>query len=96
MLKISEVSLEDVKRVLRADYDFDDELILQIMSAAKGYIKSYTGLVDEEIDKFPEMIHAFFCLCTDMYDNRSAQISGNIKENPCVKQILSMQAVNYL
>ncbi|MCM1579639.1 MAG: head-tail connector protein [Ruminococcus sp.] len=94
--RVSEATLESVKKVLRVDYDFDDDLILSIMSAARGYMKSYTGLTSEEIDKYPEMIHAFYCLCSDMYDNRSAQVAGNAKENPCVKQILAMQAVNYI
>ena len=95
-VKVSEATLVDVKKVLRVDYDFDDDLILSVMSAARGYMKTYTGLDGEQIDSHPEAIHAFYCLCSDMYDNRSAQISGNVKENPCVKQILASMAVNYL
>lgn len=94
--KVSEATLADVKKVLRVDYDFDDDLLLSVMSAARGYMKTYTGLDGERIDGYPEAIHAFYCLCSDMYDNRSAQVTGNAKENPCVKQILGSMAVNYL
>lgn len=95
-VKVSEAALVDVKKVLRVDYDFDDDLILSVMSAARGYMKTYTGLSENELDDHPEAIHAFYCLCCDMYDNRSAQITANVKENPCVKQILAGMAVNYL
>ena len=56
---------------------------------------TYTGLTDERLDDYPEVIHAFNCLCIDMYDNRSVEIA-NGRENPTVKQILGGIAVNYL
>lgn len=94
-MKLSEATLASVKLAMRIDYDLDDSLIGSIMEAAKGYIRTYTGLTDSRLDDYPEVIHAFYCLCIDMYDNRSVEIA-NGRENPTVKQILGGIAVNYL
>lgn len=94
-MKLSEATLASVKLAMRIDYDLDDSLIEDIMEAAKGYIRTYTGLTDERLDDYPEVIHAFNCLCIDMCDNRSVEIA-NGRENPTVKQILGGIAVNYL
>lgn len=95
-MKVSEVSLTDVKRALAIDYEHDDIFLVQVMEAAVGYMKTYTGLSENELDNYPEAVHAFYCLCGDMYDNRSAQVTASVRENPCVKQILGSMAVNYL
>lgn len=94
-MKLSEASKDSVKLAMRVDHDYDDPLIESIMEATKGYIRTYTGLSDSELDRYPEIIHAFNCLCIDMYDNRSTEIP-NGRENPTVKQILGGISVNYL
>lgn len=94
-MKLSEATLDSVKLAMRIDYDLDDALITSIMEAAKGYIRTYTGLSDAELDGYPEVIHAFNCLCIDMYDNRGTEIA-NGRENPTVKQILGGIARNYI
>ena len=92
---LSGATIDDVKLAMRVDYDTDDDLITAIMASAKGYIVTYTGLTETELDEYPEIVHAFYCLCIDMYDNRGVEIA-NGKENPTVKQILASVSVNYL
>ncbi len=95
MAKLSEIDLENVKQAARIDYDSDDVLLGHIMDAAKGYIRTYTGLEDADLDDIPEMVIAFYCLCSDMYDVREMTVQ-NVKPNPTVEQILGSHAVNYV
>lgn len=92
-VKLSGVTLEDVKNYIRVLDNEDDKLISDIMSAAKGYILSYTSLRLEEADELSEMVIAFKCLCADMYDVRTASVSTE-KENPIVRNILNMHRRN--
>ena len=51
-VRLSGVTLEDVKNYIRVLDNEDDKLISDIMSAAKGYILSYTNLTAEQTDEF--------------------------------------------
>lgn len=94
-MKISEITLENVKQSARIDYDWDDFLIEQVMDAAKSYLCNATDMTVEELDELAEMSIAFYQLCADMYDNRSA-ISDNVKDNPTTQRIIAMHRRNYL
>lgn len=94
-MTLSQITLENVKQAARIDFDYDDLIIEQIMGAAKSYLLNITARSIEELDEIPEMVHAFYALCIDMYDNRSG-MTDNIKENPTVKQIVAMHRRNYL
>lgn len=94
-MKLSEVNIDITKKFLRIDYDHDDELIGIISESAKGYIRSFTGLSDERLDKYPEVVHAYICLCSDMYDNNAVTVT-NGRDNPTVRQILMSIAENYV
>ncbi|MCI7499011.1 MAG: head-tail connector protein [Oscillospiraceae bacterium] len=94
-MKVSEIPLESVKQSLRIDYDYDNEILLEIMDNAKGYLVSQTGLTAEEIDAIPEMVYAFKCLCGSMYNNREMSVE-NIKPNPTAEGIIAMHRRNYL
>lgn len=95
MAKVSEITLADIKNAIRIDDDSDDIFITHIMDAAKGYIRDYTALSDEEIDSIPQMAAAFYCLCSDMYDVREMAVQRD-KINPTVRHILLSHARNYL
>ncbi len=92
-MRLSEVAIDDVKKYIRVTDDEDDKLISDIMNAAKGYITSYTDMLPEEADAFEEISVAFMCLCSDMYDVRTASVSA-AKENPIVRNILGMHRKN--
>lgn len=92
-VRLSGVTLDDVKNYIRVLDDEDDRIISDIMAAAKGYILSYTNLTAEQADEHPEMVIALKCLCADMYDVRTASVSSE-KENPIVRNILNMHRRN--
>ena len=48
-MKVSEVTPADLAEFLRLDECQEDEM-QRILDSAKGYIRDYTGLTDEEID----------------------------------------------
>ena len=79
---------KDVKGALRVDYQTDDDLIQMIMQGAEAFILERTGLTAEQADEYPQLIHAYFCLCNDMYDVREYVVDTD-KLNPTVKSILS-------
>lgn len=94
-MKVSEVNLQTIKDSIGIS-DNDSNRQLEIYKAAAfSYIQGYTGLAPEEIDKHEDITIAFLCLIGDMYFNREATVQ-NDKQNPTVKQILAMYAVNYL
>ena len=93
-MKVSKVTLESVKKSLRIDYDYDNELLLEIMESARGHLISQTGLSAEEIDAIPEMVYAFKCICGSMYSSRE-MTAENIKPNPTAEGIIAEHRSNY-
>ena len=92
-MKISEVTLTEVKSYLRITDTDDDSLLEIIQAAATSYILSYTALTAEEADTITELSIALMCLCSDMYDVRTSQAS-NDKQNPIVSTVLNMHRRN--
>lgn len=93
--KVSEITTKDIADFIRlGEVDNADEIQLQtFLTASQGYIRSYTGLNDEEIDKLPEMVVVVYVLCQDMYDNRTMYVDSN-NPNKVVQTILDMHTVN--
>ena len=90
-MKISELTDEYIAEYLRAEYEGEEQTFSTIHTASIQYIKSYTGLTDEEMD----LTIAALVLCGDMYDNRQMTVQSD-KENPTVTQILALHSVNLL
>lgn len=90
--KLSELTINDVKTALRIDYTTDDGLLPTLMSAAYAFILDRTGLTRTEADSFPQLCHAYFCICSDMYDVREATVQTD-KLNPTVRTILNQVSV---
>ena len=67
----------------------------RILDSAKGYIRDYTGLTDEEIDTHADFLTALLVLCQDMYDNRAMYVEKS-NVNRVVESILNMHRVNLL
>ena len=96
-MKISEVTVLDAIHKAKED-ETDTDIIkdfADFLVAAKGFIKSYTGLTDEQIDLKEDLTIALFVLINDMHDNRSYTVRDD-KLNPTVKTILNMHSVNLL
>ena len=94
-MKLSECTLQSVKKAIRVDYSDYDDLIEDIMESARSMLANRIGMTLEELDAFPEIVHAFNCLCADMYDNREIQGTSG-KPNPTVETIIAMHRRNYL
>ena len=93
-MKVSEVTPADLAEFLRLDECQEDEM-QRILDSAKGYIRDYTGLTDEEIDTHADFPTALLVLCQDMYDNRAMYVEKS-NVNRVVESILNMHRVNLL
>ena len=93
-MKVSEVTPADLAEFLRLDEYQEDEM-QRILDSAKGYIRDYTGLTDEEIDTHADFLTALLLLCQDMYDNRAMYVEKS-NVNRVVESILNMHRVNLL
>lgn len=94
-MKISEVTITDLKEYANIDHDYDDKIFSNILLSSKAYIKSYTGLNQEQIDEKEELTMALMILCNEMYENRIYTVE-NDKVNKIVNSILDMHSINLL
>ena len=94
-MKVSEVTIDDLKEYANVEHDLDDKIFTNILLASKAYIKSYTGLNEEQIDEKEDLTIALMILCNEMYDNRVFSVQDN-KVNTVVSNILDMYSVNLL
>ena len=69
--------------------------IATMKDAAKSYIKNYTGLSDEELDKYDDLTTAYLCIISDMYDNRTFTVDSD-KNNRMLQSIMDMHCINLL
>ncbi|MBM6830011.1 phage gp6-like head-tail connector protein [Anaerotignum lactatifermentans] len=92
-MKISELTLEDVKLYCRAEGEAEEDILFAaIMDAGKQYIQSQTGMSEEEIDTKADLTLAFLMLAADMYENRTYTIltSGKTPNiNPAASAIIN-------
>lgn len=95
--KVSEIKIEDLKSYLRlTDIDKTEEKYLNtIINSSISYVRNYTGLTDEELDKYSDIVAVIFILCQDLYDNRSLYVDKN-NINKVVESILSLHSCNLL
>lgn len=95
--KVSKIKIEDLKSYLRlTDIDKTEENYLNtIINSSISYVRNYTGLTDEELDKYNDIVAVIFILCQDLYDNRSLYVDKN-NINRVVESILSLHSCNLL
>lgn len=95
-MKVSEITVNNVVEYLRLeDGEYNEAEIENLLNVAKQFVKSYTGLTDEEIDQHEDFYIVIMILCQDMYDNRSYYVDKN-NLNKVVETILGMHSVNLL
>lgn len=97
-MKVSEVTNIDLAKYVRLDDASDLELneLERMRSGAVAFIKSYTGLTDEEVDEHEDITQVLFILVADMFDNRNYQMDSKSVVNPAAKSILNLHSVNLL
>lgn len=95
--KVSDITEENIADYLRLDEVNDSEIntLTTLISIATSYIKSYTGLDDAGVDKYPEFVIVVFIFCQDMWDNRTMYVDSKNLNNT-VQSILAMHSVNLL
>ena len=93
-MKVKEIETENVAEYLRLD-EYDEDQMSAILDSAKAFIRSYTGLTDDEINSHDDFYIVVMILCQDMYDNRCMYVDKN-NLNKVVETILGMHCVNLL
>lgn len=95
--KVSDITVDSVADYLRLDEVTESEIntLTTLISVAISFIKSYTGLDDIGVDKYPEFVIVVFTFCQDMWDNRTMYVDSKYLNNT-VLSILAMHSVNLL
>lgn len=94
-MKVSEITLENLKEYMRVDVNDEDTFIESVLIGAKAYIKGYTGLDYVGIDEKEDLSLVVYVLCSEMYDNRQYTVD-KVTINPIIKSILDMHSINLL
>jgi hypothetical protein len=95
-MKASEITVGNIAEYLRLETgDYTDPEIQALISTAKGFIVSYTGLDALAIDTHEDFVIVVYILCQDMYDNRSYYVEKS-NLNKVVETILNMHSINLL
>lgn len=95
--KVSDITVDSVADYLRLDEVTDSDIttLATLISIATSYIKSYTGLDDDGVDKYHEFVIVVLILCQDMWDNRTMYVDSKDLNNT-VQSILAMHSINLL
>ena len=92
---VSRLTDKDVLSFLRLDGTEGDIAPSALLAAALGYVKSYTGLSEEEMDAHEDLSIAVLILCSDLYENRLTAVdTANV--NRTVSCILGMHCKNLI
>lgn len=95
--KLSEISVDSIADYLRIAEvtENDREFLATINGVAKDYIMQYTGIPEDELDNYNDLVIAAYVLIQDMYDTRTMYVeSDNV--NKVVDTILGMHQRNLL
>lgn len=95
--KISDITYEDVANYIRLSEVSEDEqnYLTTLINISKDYILNYTGIDEDDLDNYTDLIIVVFVLCQSMYDVRSLYIDKSNLNN-VVETILDMHQNNLL
>lgn len=94
--KLSDVDVNAVIEYIReTPGNVDDRTVETYITVAKTYIKSETGLSDDELDSSSELVHVLLLLCQEMHDNRALTIEKGMV-NPIVTSMLGHHRRNLI
>lgn len=95
--KISDITYEDIANYIRlSEVSEDDQNYLtMLINISKDYILKYTGIDEDNLDNYTDLIIVVFVLCQDMYDTRAMYVD-NSNLNKVVETILGMHQNNLL
>lgn len=98
-MKVSEITLEQVLDYLRIDdaSTVEETEVQMFMDSAKATILATTGLTQEEVDTHPDLVHPYFLLISDQFDNRNGLIENKTATvNHSIMETIRRHAVNYV
>lgn len=80
--KVTDLTLDDLKKYLRVEYSYDDEWLEVILASAKSFIQNRMKVKFEEFgDDLPqEFTIACLSLCSHWYKNKAIEKDANSKE----------------
>ena len=95
--KISEITYQDVAEYIRLSEvtESDQATLNNLINISKDYILKYTGIKEENLDNYNDLVIVVFILCQDMWDNRAYYVE-NSNLNKVVETILGMHCINLL
>lgn len=79
------LTIDEVKKHLKIDHDYEDDSILLLMAASEDFIKNATGKNFDERNNLAKVVSLF--LIADMYENRSMTTD---KMNERIRSIVTM------
>lgn len=95
--KISDITYQDIADYIRLSEITENEqnYLTMLINISKDYILKYTGIDEDNLDNYTDLIIVVFVLCQDMYDTRSMYVD-NSNLNKVVDTILGMHQNNLL
>lgn len=95
--KISDITYSDIADYIRLSEvsQSDQNYLTMLINISKDYILKYTGIDEDDLDDYTDLIIVVFVLCQDMYDTRAMYVD-NSNLNKVVETILGMHQNNLL
>ncbi len=83
------MTLEEIKKYLRIDYEDDDSFLLDLIVISEEYIEACVGSAYKKNEKAVKLASLLQKkLIYNMYESRGAEISSNTKKDTIVITIL--------
>ena len=95
--KVSDITYSDIASYLRLSEITEDDqnYLTTLINISKEYISKYTGIANDDLDNYTDLIIVVFVLCQSMYDDRTMYVD-NSNLNKVVDTILGMHQNNLL
>lgn len=95
--KISDITYQDIADYIRLSEITEDDqnYLTTLINISKDYISKYTGIDEDNLDNYTDLIIVVFVLCQDMYDTRAMYVDKS-NLNKVVDTILGMHQNNLL
>ena len=95
--KISDITYEDIANYIRLSEITEDDqnYLTTLINISKDYILKYTGIDEDDLDDYTDLIIVVFVLCQDMYDTRAMYVDKS-NLNKVVETILGMHQLNLI
>lgn len=93
-MKFSEIDFDFVSKYLVGITDEDEFEIEVYIEAAKSFVRTYTGLTEEELDENQYFVMPTLMLISHFYENKTVELQG--KNTRIYDSILSLGKVHSL